>query len=517
MIQRLQALLEVVEAIASHRELSPLFHELGVVLHRLLPFDSLTLILHNAHTNTMRMHLIESRSGDGYVAFDYEPREVPSGQVWTSQQPLVVQDLERDERWPRVRDEVFRKTGIRALCGIPLTTARSRLGVMSFLSKTPGVYDAAMDMDFMLQVGRQVALAVENVLAYQCIAKLTRKLEAEKVYLQEEIRSDSGFGEIVGHASSLARVLKDVAVVAPTDSTVLIRGETGTGKELIARAIHELSPRRARTLVKLNCSAIPTGLLESELFGHEKGAFTGAIAQKLGRFELAHEGTLFLDEIGDIPLELQPKLLRVLQEQELERLGGTKTIKVSVRVVAATHRDLGRLVAEQKFREDLYYRLNVFPVHLPPLREGAGDVPTLAAHFVGVSARRMGRRIETIPPETLAALARYPWPGNVRELQNFIERAVILSPGPILQAPLAELELRAAQVDLALPRPGQPGAPPARHAIVPLADAERELIVTALRETRWRVGGPEGAAARLGMNRTTLQSRMKKFGIERPR
>jgi formate hydrogenlyase transcriptional activator len=290
---------------------------------------------------------------------------------------------------------------------------------------------------------------------------------------------------------------------------VLIRGETGTGKELIARALHDLSPRRDRTFVKLNCAAIPTGLLESELFGHEKGAFTGAIMQKVGRFELAHQGTLFLDEVGDIPLELQPKLLRALQEQEFERLGSTRTVSVDVRLVAATNRDLGRMVADGQFRSDLYYRLNVFPVVLPPLRERQGDIPVLARHFTQKFARRMGRQIESIPTAVMDALTLYPWPGNIREMQNIIERAVILSPGTALQMNTGELK--------AGPSPAAAestnGSP--REAIT-LDDAEREHILGALRETRWVLGGPNGAAARLAMKRTTLQSKMKKLGISRP-
>jgi formate hydrogenlyase transcriptional activator len=286
---------------------------------------------------------------------------------------------------------------------------------------------------------------------------------------------------------------------------VLIRGETGTGKELIARALHELSPRKGRTFVKLNCAAIPTGLLESELFGHEKGAFTGAIAQKVGRFELAHQGTLFLDEVGDIPLELQPKLLRVLQEQEFERLGGTKTTKVDVRLVAATHRDLSKMVADGRFREDLYYRLNVFPVVLPPLRERRTDIPRLVRHFTQQFARRMGRRIKTIPSAALDALVHYPWPGNVRELQNVIERAVILSPGPALQVSLNDLQ---APTENASPSPAAPRT---------LADAEREHILGALRETGWVLGGPNGAATRLGMKRSTLRWKMKRLDISKPK
>jgi formate hydrogenlyase transcriptional activator len=350
------------------------------------------------------------------------------------------------------------------------------------------------------QVANQVAVAVENALAFQELTALKDQLAQEKAYLEEEVHTEH-FKEMVAVSAGLREVLKKVEIVAPTDSTVLICGETGTGKELIARALHDLSPRRERSLVKLNCAAIPTGLLESELFGHEKGAFTGAISQKIGRFELAHKGTLFLDEVGEIPLELQPKLLRVLQEQEFERLGGTKTIKVNVRLVAATNRDLAAMVAECRFRNDLYYRLNVFPLVLPPLRERPDGIPSLVRHFTQEYARRMGKRIDAIPAATMEALVRYPWPGNVRELQNVIERAVILSPGPTLQVPLTDLK---------------PAGQEAPVAATTLADAERQHILGVLRETGWVLGGPKGAAARLGMKRSTLQNKMRKLGISRP-
>ena len=345
----------------------------------------------------------------------------------------------------------------------------------------------------------QAAIAIENAKAFQEIAQLKDRLAEEKLYLQDEIRTEQNFGEIIGDEPAFLRVLEQAATVAPTDASVLILGETGTGKELIARAIHDLSGRRERTFVKLNCAAIPTGLLESELFGHERGAFTGAIAQKVGRFELADKGTLFLDEVGDIPLELQPKLLRALQEHEFERLGSVRTIKVDVRLVAATNRDLSQMIAAREFRSDLYYRLSVFPVSLPPLRERTTDIPKLVRYFTQKFARRMNRRIETIPTEAMEALTRYAWPGNVRELENLIERAVILTRGTALEIPLAEL--RAASPEAATP--------------VTLEDAERDHIRRVLEQANGVVGGSNGAAARLGMKRTTLQSKMKKLGIAR--
>ena len=354
------------------------------------------------------------------------------------------------------------------------------------------------EVDLLNQVASQFAIAVENALAYQQIAELKDKLNTEKLYLEDEIRSEYNFEEIVGESPALKRVLKHVETVAPTDSTVLILGETGTGKELIARAIHNLSGRHERTFVKMNCAAIPTGLLESELFGHEKGAFTGAIAQKIGRFELAHQGTLFLDEIGDITLELQSKLLRVLQEHEFERLGSTRTIRVDLRLVAATNRDLARMVSDKEFRSDLYYRLNVFPLVVPPLRDRPEDIPLLVRYFAQKHARRMNKRIEAIPTETMLMLSKYHWPGNIRELENLIERAVILSHGPDLHVPLAELRI--------------PDSAPA-NGVETLEAAEREHILRALEQASWVIGGPSGAATRLGMKRTTLQSKMRKLGI----
>jgi formate hydrogenlyase transcriptional activator len=502
--QQLRALLAVAEAIVSHRDLQALFHHLAEQLHQVVRFDYLLLILHDDTGDTMRLHVLETAEPTTTHAGMVTPvEEAPSGLVWQTQQPLIIPDVAAESRWPRLRDEVFLPHGMTSFCCLPLTTARHRLGALAFASKQRGAYDTAA-LDFLQLVVNQVAVAVENALAFDCIERLKDKLTREKVYLEEEIRTEHSFDEIVGDSAALRRVLKEVQTVAATGSTVLIRGETGTGKELIARAIHALSPRRDRTFVKLNCAAIPTGLLESELFGHEKGAFTGAITQKVGRFELAHQGTLFLDEVGDIPPELQPKLLRVLQEQEFERLGGTRTIRVDVRLVAATNRDLTQMAAQGEFRSDLYYRLNVFPVVLPPLRERREDIPRLVRHFAQKLARRMGRQIETIPTEVMETLVRYPWPGNVRELENVIERAVILSPGPALHINLGDLKPAA-------PANGSAGA------AITLADAERDHILGVLRDTGWVLGGPKGAAARLGMKRTTLQSKMRKLGITKPR
>jgi formate hydrogenlyase transcriptional activator len=501
--QQCAALLGVSQAIVSHRDLATLFHDLAGQLHQVVRFDYLSLVLHEAATNTMRLHVLETCEPvpPGTVIV-LPPEDDPAGLVWQTQQPLITSRVAELARWPRLLERV-QPHGVQSYCWLPLTTARRRLGALVFTCTQPAAYDAA-DVDFLQQVANQVAVAVENAVAFEEIAALKDQLHQEKVYLEEEVRAAHSFGDIVGESAALRGVLKQVEAVAPTDATVLIGGETGTGKELIARALHDLSPRRQRTFVKLNCAAIPTGLLESELFGHEKGAFTGAICSKVGRFELAHKGTLFLDEVGDIPPELQPKLLRVLQEQELERLGSTRTIKVDVRLVAATNRDLAAMVADGHFRRDLYYRLNVFPVVLPPLRERRDDIPRLVRHFTHLFARRLGRPIEAIPAAVMDALVDYPWPGNIREMQNVIERAVILSPGRSLQVPLSELQPAATQT------------PVATAAAVTLADAEREHILGILRETGWVLGGPKGAAARLGIKRSRLQWKMKRLGISRP-
>jgi formate hydrogenlyase transcriptional activator len=404
------------------------------------------------------------------------------------------------------------REGLRSFCFLPLISRNRAIGVL-VLGRLRNDAFSQVDIDFLTQVANQIALAVENALAYREIRELKDQLSKEKLYLEDEIRTEMNFTQIIGSSASLRRVLKRVETVAPTDSTVLIYGETGTGKELVARAIHDLSPRRSKPFVKLNCAAIPTGLLESELFGHERGAFTGAIAQRIGRFEVADGGTIFLDEIGEIPLELQTKLLRVLQEREFERLGSSRTLRTDARLIAATNRDLEAMVSEQKFRSDLFFRLNVFPVHVPPLREREGDIPLLVRHFAQQFSKRMNKMIETIPTEAMDALSRYHWPGNIRELQNVMERAVIISTGPELGLDVADLKFPKANPSeerAAAPNSKTNGA--LRDV---LGETERLQILQALKRSNWVVAGPDGAAVRLGMKRSTLQLRIQKLGITR--
>ena len=498
---RLRLLLEVNNALVSTLDLHNLLSAISASLRRVTNHDYASLALYEPEAQQLRLQALDFPQGKGLLQEEmvFPVKGTPSGEVILTRKPLIVTGANLEAYEANV-SRLFVAEGLRSGCIVPLITANRTLGTLSLSSLQAGAF-TQQDVDLLMRVANQVAIAIENALSYREIAELKNKLAEEKLYLEEEIRSEYTFEEIVGESAALKRVLGQVETVAATDSSVLVLGETGTGKEVIARAIHDLSTRRERTFVKVNCAAIPTGLLESELFGHERGAFTGAIAQKAGRFELAHHGTLFLDEVGDIPLELQPKLLRVLQEKEFERLGSTRTQRVDVRVVAATNRDLKQMVEERLFRSDLYYRLNVFPVVVPPLRERSEDIPLLIRHFAQKHARRMDRHIETIPAEDMEALARYHWPGNVRELENLIERAVILARGPVLHVPLPEDRIFAET----------PAAPP-----ITLEAAERDHILRALRSTNWVIAGPSGAAVRLGMKRTTLQSRMAKLAIVRP-
>jgi formate hydrogenlyase transcriptional activator len=499
-MQRLEALLEFSTSLMSILDEQQLLPLLSVFLQKVVPHDFASIALYDESIRRLRLHTLDSslalELGDsdpvvgateapyGAVFLHGEARFHSRDQLASSDSPLFRQLLE---------------AGVESVCFLPLIAPRKgTLGTLNLGRKQDNAFDT-QDIPFLQQVAAQIAVALDNAAVYRENKKLTEKLSKEKLYLEEEVRSAHNFDELVGESPALQRVLRELHTVAPSDATVLILGETGTGKELIARAIHRLSSRKDKPFIKLNCAAIPTGLLESELFGHEKGAFTGAISQKIGRLELADEGTLFLDEVGEIPLELQPKLLRVLQDQEFERLGSTRTIKVNLRLIAATNRDLVKSVSTHEFRSDLFYRLHVFPLHMPPLRERSKDIPLLVRYFVQKFAKRMSRKIETIPTEAMQALQNWMWPGNVRELENLIERSVILTQGTTLTVPLAEL-----RTDHNSPQQSST-----------LEDLEREHILRVLRETGGVIAGMRGAAARLGMKRTTLQSRMQKLGISR--
>lgn len=499
---RQQLLLEINNAVVSNLALDDVFTAISASLRKVIQHDSSSLVLYNPETHLLRVHVLDFASNTSFVDEKEagSPCKSPASIAIASGEPELFgeQDLKKMASECEMAQRLI-AAGVKSLCCVPLLSHSRVLGTLNLGRRRDDAFNRE-EVDLLRQVAQQIAIAVENGLSYREIADLKEKLDKEKLYLEEEIRTEYNFEQIIGESAALKRILKQVETVAPTDSTVLIQGETGTGKELIARAIHNLSGRRERTFVKMNCAAIPTGLLESELFGHEKGAFTGAIAQKVGRFELAHQGTIFLDEVGDIPLELQSKLLRVIQEQEFERLGGTKTIKVNVRLVAATNQDLAQMVADKRFRNDLYYRLNVFPITVPPLRERPEDIPLLVRYFAQQYARQMKKKIETIPAETMTALSRYHWPGNIRELENLIERSVILSQGPDLHVPVGEFKKQTT---------------PASDGEATLEAAERKHILRALRETNWVIGGPSGAAARLGMKRTTLQSKIQKLGISR--
>jgi formate hydrogenlyase transcriptional activator len=465
--------------------------------------DAVGVALADCDGRHLRIHALDFPESKGTLQ---EEHEIPIGEshlgtAFQTGQPVLLNRIDLSEA-PSEKSAIAAAEGIRSLCFIPLVSRNRTVGVLA-LARRGEMPFSQEEVHFLPQMAGQIAIAVENACAYRQIADLRDKLAQEKLYLEDEIRTELNFEQIVGNSPSLRRTLHKVETVAPTESTVLVYGETGTGKELVARAIHDGSPRRVGAFVKLNCAAIPTGLLESELFGHEKGAFTGAVAQRIGRFELANGGTIFLDEVGEIPLELQPKLLRVLQEREFERLGNSRTFRTNARLIAATNRDLATMVEEGKFRTDLFYRLNVFPVQVPPLRERTEDIPLLVRHFAQEFSRRMNKQIETIPSETLQSLTRYHWPGNIRELQNVIERAVILSPGPVLRVSPSEYKQRAAKSK----------ASPSRSDT--LEEAERKHVLAVLEETNWVLAGPRGAAARLGVKRSTLQYRMGKLGISR--
>jgi len=506
---RLGLLLDVTNTIVSSLDLHELLNAVSSSLKRLVPHEYASLSLYDPETQRLQIHALDFPVSKGLLKEGlWVPVEgSPTGRAIMSGKPILITRADIAQFGSDIARRILDE-GLKSAYCLPLISHGRPLGTLVVASLREENFPER-DAELLRHIANQIAIAVENALAFRRMADRAQTLREEKLYLQDEIRTEYNFEEIIGDSVTLRRILEELQTVAPTDSTILILGETGTGKELIARAIHHLSARRERTLVKVNCAAIPTGLLESELFGHEKGAFTGAIAQRIGRYELAHRGTIFLDEVGDIPLELQPKLLRVLQEQEFERLGSVRTTRVDVRVVAATNVDLAQKVAANQFRSDLYYRLNVFPIMIPPLRERKEDIPLLVRYFAQKYARRMKKPIDAIPMKAMAALIEYHWPGNVRELENFIERSVILSHGAELQIPLAELRGR-----LNLPATVSPDASSA--GIATLEHAEREHIIRALREAEWIVGGPNGAANRLGMKRTTLQSRIKKLGIARP-
>jgi len=495
-------LLELSHVLLSNLEIGTLLSAVSAAIRQVVSHDFATLALHDPATDQFRLQILDAAYGKDLPAKEIVvPVEGSApGWVFRAREPLILTQLDSGRFKPETLQHLL-AAGLKSACWLPLVSRDRVLGVLAVASRREAAF-TDKDAYTLSQIACQVGIAVDNALAFRQIGELRDRLNQEKLYLEEELHSECGFEKIVGKSPRLKNVLKLVETVAPTDSTVLILGETGTGKELIARAIHELSARQERAFIKLNCAAIPSGLLESELFGHEKGAFTGAISRRIGRFELANQGTIFLDEIGEITSELRPKLLRVLQEQEFERLGSTNTLRTDARLIAATNRDLAAMVAEQKFRADLYYRLQVFPIHVPPLRERREDIPLLVRHFAKQIALKMHKNIDNIPAETMNLLVQYDWPGNIRELQNVIERAVILSSGPQLQVPLSDLTPH--------------GVPEGTKSDETLEEAERKHILSVLTDTDWVLGGPKGAAIRLGMKRSTLQFRMKKLGVSRP-
>jgi formate hydrogenlyase transcriptional activator len=495
--EKLKALVEVNNSLTSSLNVQELFPIISSHMGRVVAHDFAGVDIYDPAKSGEQATTLSSNK------IISDPGSSPAGPSPRLPIPPVETTILRSADFTHLRRSLadrIREAGIQALYTIPLVTSKGVLGTLNVGRKQQGTFSTT-DRELLHQVAKQLAMVLENARAYREIAELKNRLAEEKLYLEDEIRTELNFEEIIGESPALKAVLAQARTVAPSDATVLILGDTGTGKELIARAIHNMSERRGESFIKLNCAAIPTGLLESELFGHEKGAFTGAINQKVGRMELADRGTLFLDEIGDIHLELQPKLLRVLQDHEFERLGSNRTLRVNVRLLAATNRDLAKSVAAHEFRSDLYYRLNVFPIHVPSLRERRRDIPLLVRYFVQRLAQRMNKPIQTIPTETMNALVNWDWPGNVRELENFIERSVILTTGSALKAPLAEL--------MSVREENHTRRDTTLHT------AEREHILRVLRETGGVISGTRGAAARLGLKRTTLQSKMQKLGISR--
>jgi formate hydrogenlyase transcriptional activator len=496
---QLKLILDLTNQVISNLDFHNFLLAASSSVRRVMSCDAAAIMIADPERRYLRVHALDFPESRGIFT---EGALIPiegsqMGDSFKNRTPLVINRLNSDDVSPEMRMKATAE-GLNSCCDIPLISRDRLLGMLAVARRDENAFGPE-EVAFLTQVANQVAIGVENALAYGEIADLKDKLAQEKLYLESEIRNDrnfEGFEGIVGESPTLRHVLNMVETVAPRDSTVLLLGETGTGKELIARAIHERSRRRERTLVKLNCAAIPSGLLESELFGHERGAFTGAIAQKVGRLELADQGTLFLDEVGDIPIEIQPKLLRALQEREFERLGSTRTLSVNVRLIAATNRDLEKMVENREFRTDLYYRLNVFPIRIPPLRERREDIPLLVRYFTQRYARSMDKQIESIPSATMKKLCAWHWPGNIRELENFIERSVILTQGSALEVPTAEID-------------GGAGI----SVLVDSREKERDTIVRVLKETNGRVSGPNGAATRLGIKRTTFISRMKKLGI----
>jgi formate hydrogenlyase transcriptional activator len=517
---QLQLLLNLTNRITSNLDFRELLREIAANIREVIHADAVTVALPDAASEKFRVFAMDFPNGKGLVK--EELLVTPTAAIKEALVTLkpVVSDLRERNKLASAVSDIAAAEGIKCICNIPLANHGRALGILSILRTTETPFSLA-DVDFLSRASGQIAIAIENAMAYRQISELKDKLAQEKLYLEEEIRSEMNFENIIGNSPALKHVLELVETVAPSDSTVLLLGETGTGKELIARAVHDRSRRRDRTFVKLNCAAIPTGLLESELFGHEKGAFTGAIAQKVGRMELADQGTLFLDEVGDIPIEIQPKLLRVLQERDFERLGSTHTRRVNIRLVAATNRDLEKMIATREFRSDLYYRLHVFPIRIPPLRERKEDIPQLVSYFVQKFAKRMQKKIETISPAVMKELMAWEWPGNIRELENFIERAVIVTRGKFLDAPLGELrktntiELpRSDQQEISQAAGDKTNSQSDKISVVDEYERkQRDEIIRALTTSKGRVGGADGAAACLGINRTTLVSRMKKYSI----